>query len=140
MKQTDKTNSIWYETEGEVTKVGFTPQFLEKLQECFHIVPGKRKTFVRENGPLMALETNEGLFSITSPVKGVITFFEDKAMNFPEKLTTEDVVVLLQDKPVVEKKKAAKQQVILNEGVINWSTFPTTDNMFRDFNATEGTR
>lgn len=97
-KQIDKTNRLWYETSGKETKVGFTNEFLQQLQECFHIVPGKRRTFVRENGPLMAVETNTSLFSLGSPVRGVVTFFDDKAMNFPEQLTEDDIVCVLSDK------------------------------------------
>lgn len=102
--QTDKYGRIWFHTEGNETKIGFTPEFIEKLQECFHIVPGKRVTQVRENGPLMAIETNTGLFSVTSPVKGYVTFFDNKALNFPEKITPEDTVCIISEKEKESKK------------------------------------
>jgi len=105
MRQIDKYGRIWFDTEGSETKVGFTPEFIEKLQECFHIVPGKQRTAVRENGPLMAIETNTGLFSVTSPVKGYVTFFDNKALNFPEKITPDDTVCIISDKAAEKKAK-----------------------------------
>lgn len=138
-KQISSQGHIWYDTQDAETKIGFTPEFIEKLQECLHIIPGKQKTSVRANGPLMAVETNTGLFSITSPVQGIITFFDNKAMNFPEKLTADDTVCI-----VSEKKKEAKTIKIVNDEIQLWERMqaravdwgvPVTPELFGDIAA-----
>ena len=97
-KQIDKTGRLWYETKEGETRIGFTEEFLQQMQDCFHIVPGKQRTTIRQDGPLMAIETNECLFSIRAPVSGIITFFNTKAQDFPEKLTVDEVVCVLSEK------------------------------------------
>lgn len=94
-KQYDPTNRYWWETEGSNTKIGFAANLLEKLGECFHIVPSRRRSKVREKGPLMAVETAGELFSIPSPVAGFISFFDERAMNFPDQIKEEDVVCII---------------------------------------------
>lgn len=74
--------------------VGFTPNFLQILEECWHILP-YGKGVIREKDPLMAVETNDELLSIQSPISGVLMNFSEKAMNFPDKLTSDDVIVSL---------------------------------------------
>lgn len=111
-RQTDPSNRYWWETTGDKTVVGFTPVMLEKMQECFHIVPGKQRGPVREKGPLMSVECLEGLFSIPSPVSGIITFFENKAMNFPDRLTADDTICVITDaKAAAEKKKKVPDDI-----------------------------
>lgn len=122
MKKT--IGNIWYEEKDYRVSVGFTQECLnEKLQECFHVIPAEVYA-VKARSPLMVLETNDGLESIHSPVAGKIRFFSDKARNFPDRLTTEDVVVEIDlPKPEVKKgavKKATTKPVAGNQGVINW--------------------
>lgn len=87
----DSKNQIWFEKDGDIVRVGFTNNFLAQMDECWHILPAGKQ--VKEKDPLMAVETNDGLLSIRSPATGYIMDFSDKAMNFPDKLTAEDVVV-----------------------------------------------
>ncbi len=94
-KQYDPTNRYWWETEGNNTRIGFAPKLLEQLGECFHILPSRRRSNVREKGPLMAVETAGELFSIPSPVAGIISFFDDRAMNFPDQIKEDDVVCIV---------------------------------------------
>lgn len=107
MKKT--IGNIWYEEKDCRVSVGFTQECLnEKLQECFHILPADVFA-VKAQGPLMVLETNDGLEAVHSPVAGRIRFFSDKARNFPDRLTTEDVVVEI-DLPKPEVKKVAAKK------------------------------
>lgn len=101
------SGNIWYEQVGGRMAIGFTKQCLdEKLQECFHILPADAYS-VKVQGPLMVLETNDGLESVRSPVAGRVLFFNDKARNFPDRLTEEDVIVEIEmPQPKAEVKKA----------------------------------
>lgn len=124
-RHVDPSNRFWWETNGNKTSVGFTPMMLEKMQECFHIVPGKQRGPVREKGPLMSVECLEGLFSIPSPVSGMITFFEPKAMNFPDQLTEEDTVCIITDtKEVAKPKETATMWVDEFAPLPNWDAQP----------------
>lgn len=76
------------------TDIGFTDPFLELVHECWHISPATTES-VRENMPLLAVESNEALFSVLSPATGVILYFNDSAMNFPDKLKSEDIICTL---------------------------------------------
>ena len=64
---------------------------------------------VREKGPLLVLETNDGLQSIKTPVAGKVAYFNPKARNFPDKLTDSDTIVTLFPKGYVAPQKAAKK-------------------------------
>lgn len=124
MKKID--GNIWYEERAGRMSVGFTRQCLdEKLQECFHILPADSYS-VKARGPLMVLETNDGLESVRSPVAGRVLFFNDKARNFPDRLTEEDVIVEIEmPKPEVKKvasKKSPTTKVVT--GGNNQAVFP----------------
>lgn len=112
---------LWVETLPEGTiNVGFTqPCIEEKLQECFHVLPADVVRTKREQ-PLLVLETNDGLVSIKSPVNGHITFFSDKARNFPDRLSEEDVIVTLiteeQRKKSIEKAKKNLEELRVERG------------------------
>jgi glycine cleavage system H lipoate-binding protein len=93
-KTTDSKNQIWFQKEGNLVKVGFTANFLESLSECWHILPASTG-LIREKDPLMAVETNDALLSIRSPAEGVVLNFNNKAMNFPDKLGAEDIILMI---------------------------------------------
>lgn len=120
MKTVSKDGRTWFEKrEDGRTYVGFTKQFLETLEECWHIVPaGSRATMIKEGAPLCAVETNEGLFSIPSPVSGIINVFNNAAMNFPDKIKEDLEVAQMVDKAPEETKKTL-QQVALDLN-IDW--------------------
>lgn len=88
---TDAKNQIWFTKKGEQTDVGFTPSFLDIIREAWHVLP-TTKGSVAEKSPLLSIETNEGLFSIPAPASGAIISFNDKARNFPDQLTADDVI------------------------------------------------
>lgn len=118
--------NIWYEQVGGRMAIGFTKQCLdEKLQECFHILPADAYS-VKVRGPLMVLETNDGLESVRSPVAGRVLFFNDKARNFPDRLTEEDVIVEIEmPQPKAEVKKVATKKSTTKAGVGgNQAVFP----------------
>lgn len=93
-KQFNSQNQIWYEHQDNVVKVGFTKSFLDSLQQCWHILPANLQRF-REKSPLMVVETNDTLISIMSPVAANFSEWSDKAQNFPDQLTENDVVLQL---------------------------------------------
>lgn len=111
MKETSKDGRVWFEKKGTEIQMGFTPQMLGELDDCWHLLPAaSNKQEIRENQPLLSVETNDGLFSVPTPVSGIITFFDNKAMNFPQKLTTDDVVCVVKDAEEVRRQKAAADE------------------------------
>jgi glycine cleavage system H lipoate-binding protein len=110
MKQFVEGGKIWVERGGDgVSNIGFTKQFIdEKFGECFHILPADSKN-IRERGALLVIETNDGLESLKSPVAGRVMFFNQKARDFPDKITEEDVIFRIETPPkVVAKKREIK--------------------------------
>lgn len=107
---------LWHEPQedGNV-RIGFTPEFIEQLQDCFHIIPSKQKSEIRENAPLFAVETGMGLFSVSSPVQGVVTFFDNKIVNSPDKINTEDTVIILGKKKEINKYPSFQASPTLNQ-------------------------
>ena len=113
MKETSKDGRIWFEKKGTEVNIGFTSSLLSELDDCWHLLPAaSNKQEIRENQPLLSVETNDGLFSVPTPVSGIITFFDNKAMNFPQKLTTDDVVCVVKDAEEVRKQKAAADDAL----------------------------
>lgn len=111
MKETSKDGRVWFEKKGTEIQIGFTANLLSELDDCWHLLPAaSNKQEIRENQPLLSVETNEGLFSVPTPVSGIITFFDNKAMNFPQKLTTDDVVCVVKDAEEVRKQRAAADE------------------------------
>ena len=106
---------IWSEDHADKSiTIGFTQRCItEKLQECFHVLPADASE-VREKGPLLVLETNDGLQSIKTPVAGKVAYFNPKARNFPDKLTDSDTIVTLFPKGYVAPPKAAAQKKVAN--------------------------
>jgi hypothetical protein len=123
--------NIWIDSgeKGKI-KIGFTKDYLEtKLQECFHVLPADNFQ-VKDRGPLMVLETNDGLETIYSPANGRIIFFADKAKNFPDRLVEEDVVVEIEvPKPVekVKKTTAKPPEKLGRYNITNWHNMPPED-------------
>jgi glycine cleavage system H lipoate-binding protein len=116
MKQV--SGNLWFTTEKDETRIGFTRSFIaERLSECFHVLPADTKN-VKEKGPLLVLETNDGLEPVCSPVTGRLTYFNEKARNFPDRLTEEDCIVSLSSK---ELKKVAKTMFVDEsyQGLVN---------------------
>lgn len=111
MKTYSKDGKTWFERQEDgKTYVGFTEEFLASLDGCWHMMAaGGKRTEIKEGQPLCAVETNDGLFSVASPIAGVISVFDNAAMNFPEKLTDDSVVVHMTDKP--EEKKTLQEQL-----------------------------
>lgn len=102
-----KTNygDIWCETQPDgMMSIGFTKKCIEeKLCECFHILPADVGT-AKLKQPLLVLETNDGVEAIPSPINGRIIIFSDKARNFPDRMTEEDVVVSIEPPEVTARK------------------------------------
>ena len=124
MKIVSKDGKLWVEQRDKHFAVGFTRQFLGELDGCWHMLPAaSQKTEIKEKQPLVAVETNDGLFSLPSPISGVIAFFDNKAMNFPEKLTDEDVVCTIKDaeavraeeKDIQERHERAVEQLLARQ-------------------------
>lgn len=97
---------IWSEEHKDKTiTIGFTNDAINtKLQETFHVLPADLKE-VREKGPLLVLETNDGLLSIKAPFAGRLSYFNPKARNFPDRITETDTIVTILPKGVEPPKK-----------------------------------
>jgi glycine cleavage system H lipoate-binding protein len=110
-KQVTACGKLWYREEDKKVSIGFMPGFLEQVRECWHVTPAALKR-VNEKSPLLSVETDDALFSVHSPVSGEIYTFNDKASNFPDQLTEEDVVCVIGP----ERAKAAS----LKGRTLNW--------------------
>ncbi len=123
-KEVDVKNQIWFEKDGKVIRLGLTRNFLETLTECWHILPSNMKQ-IKQKAPLLTIESNDGLISLLSPVTGNLYNWDNKAANFPEKLTEEDVIVTLTSEeivskgtgPTLEAREAARQR-LMEQGII----------------------
>ena len=100
-KVVNDLNQIWVEQDNELVKIGFTRNFLDTLDQCWHILPANNKKF-KSKMPLMTVETNDGLVSILSPVDGFLQEFAHKAQDFPDRLTEDDVILRIVSKPQVK--------------------------------------
>jgi hypothetical protein len=134
-RQVNDTNQIWYERQDQTVKIGFTKSFLEGLDQCWHILPANLERF-KAKAPLLTVETNDALISILSPVAGNFMQYSDKAQNFPDKLTEEDVILELRDGPVPQRQQEAPQvaapdgRVMFGDAPqagINWDMNPAHD-------------
>lgn len=104
--------------------IGFTKQAIEeRLMECFHVMQADTQQ-VREKGPMLVLETNDGLESIKSPFTGRVSYFNSKARNFPDKLTEEDTILTILP-PGVEPKKATTKTQKVAIDLNNFTSFVT---------------
>jgi len=107
---------VWTEekSDGRVN-IGFTRAFIDsKLMECFACVQADAFNLF-EGGPMLVIETNDGLESLKSPITGTITNFNAKARNFPDRLTEDDVILTVLPKGVVLPAKAKTKKVTLQE-------------------------
>lgn len=113
------TGDLWQEREpdGRI-KIGFAKRYIDDvLGECFHVMQADTRE-VKKGGPLMVIETNDGLTSLKSPLTGTILNFNSKARNFPDRLSEDDVIMEVVPEGV---KIAAKEKVKKPEtGTGNW--------------------
>ena len=88
--------SIWSETNKDGTvSVGLTQNYIDnELMTCFHIMQADAQV-LKKNGPMLVIETNDGLSSLKSPVTGRIMNFNDRARNFPDKLKESDTILTI---------------------------------------------
>lgn len=105
-KKITDTGELWVdERDNGRVRLGFTSAFLSQHQsECWHIIPTSGK--IQKGSVLMSLETNDGLIPVASPVDGTIELFEEKAINYPEKLTVDTDIAEIRLE-VIKPKSAA---------------------------------
>lgn len=126
MKLVSKDGRTWFQKNKEgKTEIGFTNDFLRDLDECWHIMAGaSSRVSIKEAQPLCSVETNDGLFSVASPVSGVISFFNTRAMNFPDKITSDEVIAVVAEKAEEERDALTialenlRQMELLNEAPV----------------------
>ena len=114
MRQTSKDGKTWFEETKNGVAIGLTKTTLAELAECWHLMPASQRVVIKEGQPLLSVETNEGLSSIPSPVTGIITFFDNKAMNMPDHLDEETPVCTVTPQDQVKKAAAKKIEEELN--------------------------
>lgn len=104
-------NLVWSETHADKSiTIGFTKKCIdEKLTECFHVMQADAAQ-VREKGPMLVLETNDGLESIKSPFNGKVSYFNAKARNFPDRIVEEDIILTL--RPLDSKAESVKVKTV----------------------------
>lgn len=109
MKNLSKDGRTWFKkNEDGSTEIGLTASFLNDLDGCWHMMAAaSTRTEVKEEQPLLSVETNDGLFSVTAPVAGVISFFAHEALNFPDKVKEDTVVAIMKPYKKEEEKKPA---------------------------------
>jgi glycine cleavage system H lipoate-binding protein len=102
--------NIWTDTKSDgMVDIGFTQMFIhQKMMECFHVLQADAVN-LNEKGPMLVIETNDGLENLRSPVTGKIIFFNTKARNFPDQLTEDDVILSVLPKGVLLPKTAKKE-------------------------------
>jgi glycine cleavage system H lipoate-binding protein len=117
-------DNIWTEeTPQGCVNVGFTKQFIDDvLGECFHITQA-HSYLVTQGKPMLTVETNCGLKVIRSPITGTIQSFSVEARDFPDRITENDVVVVLVPKDVKVATKAVKKEKIPSAAEINREVF-----------------
>ena len=94
------------EMQSGTINIGFTREYIDlMLNECFHITQAQMY-LVTEGKPMLTIETNEGLKVLLAPCTGVVASFSSKARDFPDKLTEEDVVLVILPKKEVKAAKA----------------------------------
>src|SRR5271156_6203635 len=86
--------NLWTESGPKGTlRIGFTQRFIEeKLGEGFHVMQADL-TKVQKGGPMLVIETNDGLESLSAPITGTIMTFNERARNFPDRLKEEEVIL-----------------------------------------------
>jgi len=116
------SGNIWQETDkAGVVSIGLRQTYLEeKMQECFHILQADAIN-LKKGGPMMVIETNDGLESLKSPLTGRITFFNDKARNFPDRLVEDDVIFTVLPEGV--KAVEVKRKAVTKPKFVDWYDF-----------------
>jgi glycine cleavage system H lipoate-binding protein len=90
----NEKNQIWFKEDNGNVLIGFTDSFLDIVNSCWHVTPSNKENLQADN-PLMTIETNEALFTVSSPVEGRIVSFNEIAQNFPDQLKTDDVICVI---------------------------------------------
>lgn len=115
MKTTNTKNEIWFKEEGNIVLVGFTSSFLDQLDGCWQILPATRRMF-KKNAPLLTVETNDGLYSVSAPFSGTLMDISQQAQNFPDQLTEDSVVMTINTRatgmPAIAEAPAAERRVL----------------------------
>jgi hypothetical protein len=108
--------NIWTETDKRgVVQLGFARKYIDEvLGECFHVIPADTRQ-ARKGQPLMVLETNDGTERIKSPLSGTILVFADKAKNFPDRLTEEDVICEVLPEGVKLDRVVQKNKIVYDD-------------------------
>lgn len=110
VRQQDSSNRLWFETLGTNTMIGFTKPFLEIVNSSWHVLQNGVGS-VKKDAPLLSVETDDALFAVPSPLDGEIITFSDKAQNYPDKLTEDDVVCIVSSLPAQKAKKAPARKL-----------------------------
>lgn len=112
--------NIWTEVDNRgVVKIGFSRDYIDQqLMECFHVVQADRSV-ARKGQPIMVLETNDGTARIKSPINGRILTFNDKARNFPDRLSEEDVIMEVLPEGVTLVKQKVEYNDVFST-INNW--------------------
>lgn len=123
--------NIWTETDDRgVVKIGFSRAYIEQqLGECFHVMQADRRV-ARQGQPIMVLETNDGTSRIKSPLNGRIIKFNNKAMDFPDRLSEDDVILEVLPDGVKLPETKAKPKVEYKTWVNN-DMFVQVNNPFQ---------
>lgn len=112
MNTSEVRGPIWVRTNKDGTvSVGLTAQTIGRMGECFHIMQADTEDVI-EGQPMLVMETNDGLESIKSPVTGRVVVFNDRARDFPDKLTQDESILTLLPKGVVKEKKKPKEDPV----------------------------
>jgi hypothetical protein len=86
-------DQVWFkEVNDGVINIGFTQDFLNSLDMCWHIMPASNVQF-KKKSPLFTIETDDSLISVLSPVDGYYSNFNPKAQNFPDKIKASDTIL-----------------------------------------------
>lgn len=130
MREIDSKNQIWFMKDGGVTKIGLTKSFLDSLDGCWQIMPANMVVF-KKKAPLLTVETNDTLISIMSPVAGNMLHFNEDALDFPDQLEEDTIILELHDGEVPERGAPAPainvdwamqqeraRQNLINQGVV----------------------
>lgn len=119
---------IWTEKQENGTiNIGFTQQFINrKMAECFHVLQADVRK-IDKDGPLFVIETNEALESIKSPITGSVSYYNNKALNFPDRLKENDIIMTLIPPGVTLEKN--KEKIERYENIAEWLNQPINMNV-----------
>lgn len=144
-KEVDAKGQVWFETAGTRTRLGLTRNFLSTvMEECWHIIPAYRERVVK-GAPLLTIETNDSLISVLSPVSGRVRAWEQRACDFPDQLSEDDVLIEVDDgkseapAPPSEEERVAARNRLIDAGVLQPITTSAVERQIRAFIADPNT-